>query len=142
MKNESKAVSTKTRIPLWVNIMQAILILIMLGQVYMYFFDHQMMAESGIAVDSTPMLNLVYEMGARTLVMALASVYVMITQNPIQYLVVLIMNILREGQEMIIDPLFPVFNAPATPMVDFGIHVVIVVIEVLAFIAVYKITNR
>ncbi len=136
------ALQSKSKIPLWVNIMQAILILIMLGQVYMYFFDHQMMLDSGVRVEGAPMLNLVYEMGARTLVMALASIFVMITQDPKQYLVVLFMNIIREGQETIIDPLFPILNAPTTPTVDFGIHVVILVIELIAFITVWKITRN
>ncbi len=134
--------NNKTKIPLWVNIMQGILILIMLGQVYMYFFNHEMMLDSGIQVEGNPMLNLVYEMGARTLVMAIVSIYVMITQNPKQFLVVLLMNIIREGQEMIIDPLYPVLNAPASPTADFWIHVVIVVIEILAFVAVYKIAKK
>ena len=134
--------TTKSKIPLWVNIMQAILILIMLGQVYMYFFNHQMMADSGVIVDENPMLNLVYEMGARTLVMAIASIYVMVTQDPKQFLVVLLMNIVREGQEMIIDPLYPVLNAPATPTADFWIHVVIVAIEIWAFITVFKLIKN
>lgn len=132
----------KKKIPLWINIMQIILIIIMLGQVYMYFFNHEMMEATGISIDGSPMLNLVYEMGARTLVMAIASIYVLITQNPIQYIVVLLMNIFREGMETIIDPIYPVLNAPATPMVDLGIHIVIVVIEILAFIAVFKIVRR
>lgn len=131
----------KKKIPLWVNIMQAILILIMMSQVYMYFLNHQMMEATGVKVDSVPMLNLVYEMGARTLVMALVSIFVIISQNPQQYLVVLLMNILREGQEMIIDPMFPVANAPGSPTVDFWIHVVIVLIEIFAFITVYKISK-
>lgn len=134
--------TTKSKIPLWVNIVQVILTLIMLGQVYMYFFNHQMMADTGIQVAGAPMLNLVYEMGARTLVMVMASIYVMITQNPKQFLVVLLMNIFREGQEMIIDPLYPILNAPASPTVDFGIHVVIVAIEILAFITVFRLTNK
>ena len=114
----------------------------MIGQVYMYFFNHQMLLNAGITVDSTPMLNLIYEMGARTFVMAAGAIFVLITQNPQQYLVVLFMNILREGQEMIIDPLFPVANAPASPTADFWIHVVIVTIEVLAFIAVFRIVRK
>ena len=129
------------RIPLWVNIMQAVLIAIMLGQVYMYFFNHQMMSDSGIKVDGNPMLNLVYEMGARTFVMVIASLYVLFTQNAKQYLVVLLINIIREGQETIIDPLFPILNAPASPMVDLIIHIIIVLIEVYAFVVVYRITK-
>ena len=132
----------KSKIPLWVNIVQAILILIMLAQVYMYFFNHQMMADTGVVVEGVPMLNLVYEMGARTLVMALASIYVMLTQDPKQFLVVLLMNVIREGQEMIIDPLYPVLNAPVSPAADFWIHVVIVIIEIAAFITVFKLTKK
>ncbi len=115
------------------------LIVIMVGQVYMYFMNHGMMVASGVEVDSVPMLNLVYEMGARTLVMVIASVFVMITQNPKQYLVVLLMNVCRESLEMIIDPMFPILNAPVSPAADFGIHVVIVAIEILAFIVVWRI---
>jgi len=132
----------ESKIPLWVNIVQVILTLIMLGQVYMYFFNHQMMTDTGVSVDGAPMLNLVYEMGARTLVMVIASVYVLLTQDAKQFLVVLLMNIVREGQEMIIDPLYPILNAPASPTADFWIHVVIVVIEILAFIAVFKLTKK
>lgn len=136
------SITSKTKIPLWVNIVQAILILIMLAQVYMYFFDHQMMADTGITIEGTPMLNLVYEMGARTFVMVIASIYVMITQDPKQFLVVLLMNIVREGQEMIIDPLYPILNAPASPTADFWIHVVIVAIEIWAFIAVFRLSKK
>ena len=131
----------KSKIPLWVNIVQAILVLIMLGQVYMYFFNHQMMTDTGVTVEGTPMLNLVYEMGARTFVMVIASIYVIITQDPKQFLVVLLMNIFRESQEMIIDPLYPVLNAPVSPTVDFWIHVVIVAIEIWAFVTVFRLTK-
>ena len=137
MKSQSKY-----KIPLWVNIMQVILILIMLAQVYMYLFNHQMMADTGVAVEGVPMLNLVYEMGARTFVMVIASIYVLITQDPKQFLVVLLMNIFRESLEMIIDPLYPVLNAPVSPTADFGIHVVIVAIEILAFITVYRLIKK
>jgi len=130
-----------TKIPIWVNIVQVILIFIMLSQVYMYFFNHEMVAETGVKIGGIPFSNLIFEMGARTLVMAIASIYVVFTQNPLQYLVVLIMNVVREGQEMIIDPLFPMENAASSPTVDFWVHVVIVAIEILAFITVYKISK-
>lgn len=136
------AIKIESKIPLWVNIVQVILVLIMLVQVYMYFFNHQLMEASGIPTKGVPTLNLIYEMGARTLVMVIASVYVLFTQDPKQFLVVLLMNVFREGQEMIIDPLFPLTNAPASPMVDFWIHVIIVLIEIWAFITVLKIVNK
>ena len=93
-------------IPIWVNVLQVLLTLIMLGQVYMYFFDHDLLSATGVVIYGTPDLNLVYEMGGRTLTMAAASIFVLIMQDTRQFLVVLFMNILREGVETIIDPLF------------------------------------
>ena len=128
----------KSDIPIWVNVLQVLLTLIMLGQVYMYFFNHDLLAATGVTVNGTPDLNLVYEMGSRTLTMAAASIFVLITQDARQFLLVLFMNIMRESAEMIIDPLFPIVNAPAGPATDFGMHVIIVAIEFLAFVVVWK----
>ncbi len=133
---------TKRRIPLWVNIMQAVLILIMAMQVFEYFFGHDGLVSAGLAVEGDPQLNLIYEMGSRLGVIVIASVFVMITQNPMQYLVVLIMNVFREGTEMIIDPLWPVADAPFSPTADFIIHVVIVAIEIAALLTVLKIVKQ
>lgn len=132
---------TNSVIPIWVNLLQIVLTLIMLGQVYMYFFDHQLLAATGVPVEGVPMLNMIYEMGGRTATMAVASIFVLITQDPRQYLIVLVMNIFREGAETVIDPLFPISKAPAGPMMDFGVHVVIVAVEILAFVAVWKIAE-
>ena len=131
-----------TRIPIWVNIVQILLTLIMLMQVYWNYVDHPLLLEQGVTIGGVPDLNLIYTLGGRTLTLAAAAIFVLITQIPKQFLVVLFMNIVREGQEMFIDPLFPVANADATPAVDFGIHVVIVAIEILAFIAVYRIVRQ
>ena len=86
-------------------------------------------------------LNIIYTTVGRLIAMIAASVFVLITQNPHQYLVVLFMSIFREGQETIIDPLFPYANA-APPMADFVIHLVIVALEIWAFIIVYRMTKK
>ncbi|MEM6830063.1 MAG: hypothetical protein AAF551_06075 [Bacteroidota bacterium] len=140
--SENSLQTSKARIPVWVNIFQVILTLIMLSQVFMYYFNHDAIRDAGISVDGVPMLNLVYEMGARTAVMAAAAIFVLITQDPKQFLVVLFMNVLREGQEMVIDPLYPMLNAPASPVADFVTHAVIVALEILAFINVGMIVNK
>lgn len=131
-----------SRIPVWVNVVQILLTLIMLMQVFWNYVDHELLLEQGITLAGAPDLNMAYTLGGRTATMAAAAIFVLITQNPKQYLVVLFMNIVREGQEMFIDPLFPLANADAAPAVDFGIHIVIVAIEILAFIAVFKITRQ
>ena len=137
MSNESTR-----RIPLWVNLMQAVLILIMVVQVFENFFNHDALVSAGLGVTGDPQLNFIYEMGSRLFVMVVASVFVMVTQNPRQYLVVLVMNVVRESFEGIIDPLWPVADAPAPPWVDFAIHVAIVAIELAALITVWKIAKN
>lgn len=111
-------------------------------QVYWFYFDHGALANAGISTQAIPDLNVLYTTAGRLLAMIAATVFVMVTQNPQQYLVVLLMSVFREGQEMFIDPLFPYANSPASPAMDFGVHVVIVALEVAAFIAVWKAGKR
>ncbi len=129
-------------IPLWVNLFMVVILLFMIPQVYVFFFNHEFLLEAGISIDGNPDLNIIYTTASRLLTMVVITIFVLITQNPLQYLVVLIMSVLREGQEMFIDPLFPYANAPASPTIDFGMHVVIVAIEIAACIAVYKAAKR
>ena len=131
-----------SKIPICVNVVQGLLTLIMLQQVFMFTFDHQAVNASGISIDGIPNQNLLYEFASRTMVMAAASIFVLATQNPRYFLIVLLMNIFRESFETIIDPLFPLANAPMTPKADLIAHLVIVVIEVWAFVTVLKIVRR
>ena len=108
----------------------------------MFAFNHQAVLASGIQIDGVANLNLLYEFASRTFVMAIISLFVLVSQNPRYFLVVLLMNILREGFETIIDPLFPLANAPMSPTGDFIAHLIIVGIEVWAFIKVYNITKE
>lgn len=129
-------------IPLWVNIFMLVLIAFMGIQVYWFYFDHSSLADAGISIEATPDLNVLYTTASRLLTMIAATVFVMVTQNPKQYLVVLFMNVLREGQEMFIDPFFPYANSPASPAADFGIHAAIVALEIAAFVVVWKASKR
>lgn len=130
-----------SQIPIWVSVLQLLLTLIMLQQVYLFVFDHQAVAASGITTQGTANLNLLYEFAGRTFVMAAASIFVLVTQNPRYFLVILGMNVLREGAETIIDPLYPLVNAPMSPTADFIAHIVIVLIEIWAFVTVLKIVR-
>ena len=131
-----------SRIPLWVNIFLVIIILFMAVQVYQFYFDHQGLLNAGITIQGAPDQNIMYTTAGRLVAMIAATIFVLITQNPQQYLVVLLMSIFREGQEMFIDPFFPYANAPAPPIVDFGMHVIIISLEIWAFIIVYRITRQ
>jgi hypothetical protein len=128
-------------IPIWVNIFLIFLILIMAMQVYWFYFNHQILIDAGISIQGKPDLNIVYTTAGRLVAMIAASIFVLITQNPNQYLIVLFMSIFREGQETFIDPLFPYANAgPAT--VDIGMHIIIVALEIWAFVIVWRIIKK
>ncbi|MEM7343695.1 MAG: hypothetical protein AAF485_05595 [Chloroflexota bacterium] len=129
-------------IPIWVNIFLIVIILLMTVQVYWFYFDHQELLDAGITIQGVPDLNIMYTTAGRLTAMIAASVFVLITQNPAQHMVIWLMSIFREGQEMFIDPLFPYANAPASPTADFLTHVVIIALEIAAFIAVYRITRQ
>ncbi len=131
-----------SQIPIWVNITLAALILIMAAQVFTFYFNHQTLFDAGITIQGAPDLNIIYTTAGRLVAMIAASIFVLITQNPKQHLVIWLMSIFREGQEMFIDPLFPYADASASPAVDFGIHVVIVALEIAAFVVVYRISRR
>lgn len=125
-------------IPLWVNLLVVALIALMAVQVVWNYFDNQVLLDSGITIDGEPDQNVIYTTAGRLVAMIAASVLVLITQNPAQYVVVMLMSATREAQEMFIDPLYPMEDAPVSPTVDFGVHVVIVAAEVAALVVVYR----
>ena len=127
-------------IPIWVNILLIVLILFMAIQGYLFYFNHQFLLDAGITIEGVPDLNIIYTTAGRLLAMTAAFVFVLYTQNPNQYLVVLFMSIFKDGQQTLIDPLFP--SANAAPLLDFGMHFIIVALEIWAFIIVYRITRQ
>ena len=129
-------------IPIWVNGFLVVIVLLMAVQVFWNYFDHQYLLDAGMTIEGDPDKNVMYTTAARLVAMIGASVFVLITQNPAQHAVVWFMSILREGQEMFIDPLFPYANAPASPIADFGVHVVIVALEIAALVTVSRLANH
>ena len=129
-------------IPIWVNVFLVFIVLLMTVQVFWNYFNHEYLLDAGITIEGDPDKNVLYTTAGRLVAMIGASILVLITQNPAQHAVVWFMSILRESQEMLIDPLFPYANSPAAPVVDFGIHVVIVALEIAAFITVSRIARQ
>ena len=77
-----------------------------------FIFDHEAVLSSEIKIDGVPDFNLIYEFAGRTATMAIVSIFIMYSQNVKLFIVMFLMNLLREIQETIIDPLFPLTNAP------------------------------
>ncbi|MEM7337197.1 MAG: hypothetical protein AAF467_01045 [Actinomycetota bacterium] len=129
-------------IPIWINVLLVILVCFMSIQVYWNYFDHNVLLDSGITIQGEPDQNVLYTTAGRLVAMIAVSILVLVTQNPAQYVVVMLMSAIREAQEGIIDPLYPMADAPMAPIVDFGVHVVIVTLEVTALIVVWRLARR
>lgn len=129
-------------IPLWVNLLVVFLVALMAIQVLWNYFDHQVLLDSGITIEGEPDQNVLYTTAGRLVAMITVSLFVVYTQNAAQFVVVMLMSVLREGQEMFIDPLYPMADAPVAPAVDFGIHVVIVTAEIAALVTVWRLESQ
>ncbi|PKF76578.1 hypothetical protein CW749_26385 [Vibrio sp. vnigr-6D03] len=127
-------------IPAWVNVFMLLILFFMSLQVYWFYFDHSFLAEAGISLQSSADYNIIYTTAGRLLAMIVITLIAMATQSAQQYMLVL--SIFREGQETVIDPLFPYLNSPASPMADLITHLVIVALEVTALIVIYRRTRQ
>ena len=74
--------------------------------------------------------------------MAIVSIFIMYSQNVNLFIIMFLMNLLREIQETMIDPLIPLINAPLSPTGDLVAHIIIVGIELIAFIKLYKMSKE
>ena len=131
----------ESHIPTWINIVQILLTMIVIQQTYQFYFDLDAVSASGITTEGIPNKNLIYEFAGRTGTMAIVSILILLSQDVKLFIIMFVMNVFREGQETIIDPLYPLANAPVAPTTDLILHIIIVAIEVLALIkliSIYK----
>ena len=128
-----------SNIPIWINILQVLLLLILIQQTYQFYFDIPAVLASGIQIEGIPNKNLIYEFAGRTGTMAIVSILILLSQDVKLFIIMFVMNVFREGQETIIDPMYPLVNAPVTPTIDLVMHIIIVAIEIGALAQLIKI---
>ena len=138
MKEFIKHLKT-SNIPIWINILQVLLLLILFQQTYQFYFDIDAVLASGIQIEGIPNKNLIYEFAGRTATMAIVSILILLSQDIKLFIIMFVMNVFREGQETIIDPMYPLVNAPVTPTIDLVMHIIIVAIEIGALVKLIKI---
>ena len=138
MKEFIKNLKT-SNIPIWINILQVLLLLILIQQTYQFYFDIDAVLASGIQIEGIPNKNLIYEFAGRTGTMAIVSILILLSQDVKLFIIMFVMNVFREGQETIIDPMYPLVNAPVTPTIDLVMHIIIVAIEIGALVKLIKI---
>ena len=128
-----------SNIPIWINILQVLLLLILIQQTYQFYFDIPAVLASGIQIEGIPNKNLIYEFAGRTGTMAIVSILILLSQDVKLFIIMFVMNVFREGQETIIEPMYPLVNAPVTPTIDLVMHIIIVAIEIGALAQLIKI---
>ena len=96
----------KTKIPLWINIVQGLLILIMLSQVYLFYIDLDGVLASGITVKTVSDYNLIYEFAARTATMAIVSIFIMFTQDVKSFIAMFLMNYYVKDKKQLLTQCF------------------------------------
>ena len=89
--------------------------------------------------EGIPNKNLIYEFAGRNATMAIVSILILLSQDIKLFIIMFVMNVFREGQETIIDPMYPLVNAPVTPTIDLVMHIIIVAIEIGALVKLIKI---
>ncbi|MBL7978128.1 MAG: hypothetical protein JNN12_07285 [Bacteroidetes Order II. Incertae sedis bacterium] len=122
------------KVPIWIYALQTVLCLILLEQAVSYW---QMNYWGDFAVTASQKREIL-ELAGRTTAMFLVGVLVMLSQNPHYFVPLFLLNIFRETQETFIDAMY---ETDTYPWVNILVHAVIIALEVLALVKVYKIST-
>ncbi len=124
----------KNKIPLWIYLLQGLLCLILAQQAFSYY---QFNYWGEIASTDNEKRQLL-ELAGRTLAMLIVGVIVMISRNPHYFVVLFILNIVRETNETFVDT---IYETDKSPIVNILVHLVIISLEVWALVKAYKISK-
>jgi len=125
----------KTKIPVWVNILQVVILAILTFQTYACYFNPQLLYP-GITVDENS-AKMIYVLGGRNAMMAIISVIALVRQNPRFYSFAFLMHSLRDFQDMFIAPL-----TGGGIVVFFVFLIVFVTPEILSYLKLNKMANE
>ena len=124
----------KNKIPLWTYLLQGLLCLILAQQAFSYYqFDYW-----GEIASTDSEKRQLLELAGRTLAMLIVGVIVMISRNPHYFVVLFILNIVRETNETFVDT---IYETDKSPIVNILVHLVIISLEVWALVKAYKISK-
>ena len=124
----------KNKIPLWIYLLQGLLCLILAQQAFSYYqFDYW-----GEIASTDSEKRQLLELAGRTLAMLIVGVIVMISRNPHYFVVLFILNIVRETNETFVDT---IYETDKSPIVNILVHLVIISLEVWALVKAYKVSK-
>lgn len=93
----------KIKIPVWVNILQVVILAILTFQTYASYFNPDLLSP-GLVVDSAS-AKIIYTLAGRNAVMMVISIIALVRQDARFYSFAFLMHSLRELQDMFIAPL-------------------------------------
>ena len=125
----------KTKISLWINILQVVILAILSFQTYACYFNPKLIYPNFVLDKTTT--QMIYTLAGRNAVMMVISVIALVRQNPRFYSFAFIMHSLRELQDMFIVPL-----TGGGLAVFFVFLIVFVIPEIAAYIKLNKIANE
>ncbi|MBI3241260.1 MAG: hypothetical protein HYZ49_03095 [Chloroflexi bacterium] len=129
----------KTKIPIWINILQVVILAILSFQTYACYFNPNLIYP-GITIDATS-AKMIYVLAGRNAVMMVISILALVKQNPRFYSFAFLMHSLRELQDMFIVPLTGEPGVPA--IANFLVFLIIFVIpEITAYLKLNKMANE
>lgn len=125
----------KTKIPVWINILQVVILAILTFQTYACYFNPQLLYP-GITVDENS-AKMIYVLAGRNAVMMVISIIALVRQNPRFYSFAFLMHSMREFQDMFIVPL-----TGGGIAVFFVFLIVFTIPEILSYIKLNKMANE
>ena len=131
--------SMKTKIPVWINILQVIILAILTFQTYACYFNPELIYP-GITMDAAS-AKMIYVLAGRNAVMMVISILALVRQDPRFYSFAFLMHSLRELQDMFITPLT---GEPGTQaiVIFFVFLIVFVIPEITAYFKLDKMANE
>ena len=132
----------KSKIPLWINVLQVVIILILSFQTFACYFKPEMLYP-GIRLDGIVDQQAMYVLAGRNAMMAIVAIVVLFSQDPKFYIVAFLMNFLRELQDMFIVAMNSPADSPIPPVANFFIFLLVFVVpEFIALQRLRKISKQ
>jgi len=129
----------KTKISIWINILQVVILAILSFQTYACYFNPNLIYP-GITMDAAS-AKAIYVLAGRNAVMMVISILALVKQNPRFYSFAFLMHSLRELQDMFIVPWTGGAGGAAIG-IFFVFLIVFVIPEITAYFKLNKMANE
>ncbi len=128
----------KTKIPIWINILQVVILGILAFQTYACYLNPKLIYPDFVFDANTS--KMIYTLAGRNAVMLVISLFALLRQDARFYSFAFLMHGLREVQDMFILPL-TMGIAPMSVGIFFVFLIIFVIPEVAAYLKLSRMAN-